>query len=66
MREIQEAFAASNGHTDYPPAAATIYARIEALSAHGYVVKKQKRRGKIPGKSGQRERVYSVKNGGEK
>ncbi len=56
VEEIRAALATEGGM----PAAATVLARIEALKACGVAVKKMKRREKIPGKSGPRERAYSV------
>lgn len=41
------------------PAAATVYAWLEILVERGEV-KRSRRRKKIPGKSGQRERVYAA------
>ena len=57
VQEIRDVLAA--GKTKRP-AAATVYARIEALASRGYAVRRQKRRKKVPGKSGHRERTYSV------
>ena len=42
------------------PTAATVYARMRALVESGVAVVARKRRRRIPGKSGTRERVYSV------
>lgn len=47
------------GGRDGRPTAATVYARLEVLVARGEVVRSRRRK-KIPGKSGQRERVYSA------
>ena len=60
VREIREALAVRRGGRVLRPAAATIYARIAVLTERGHPVRARKRRGKIAGKSGQRERVYSM------
>jgi transposase len=56
VHEIRDAFTVGKSR----PSAATVYAWIRALSERGYEVKSRKRRKKIPGKSGQREREYLV------
>lgn len=56
VRQIRDALAIKKRK----PVVATVLERIEALKARGVKVKSRKRRGKIPGKTGQRERVYWV------
>ena len=56
VQEIRDVLAVK----EVRPSAATVYARLRALEERGYEVRGQKRRKKIPGKSGQREREYSV------
>ncbi len=56
VREIRGVLANGTGK----PSAATVYLWIDALTERGYVVQSIKRRQKIAGKSGTRERVYSV------
>lgn len=55
VREILDVLAKKKKNA----AAATVYARLDVLVGRGEVVS-TKRRKKIAGKSGQRERVYSI------
>lgn len=56
VRQIRDALS-SEGLVLAP---ATVLARIAALADLGYEVVGRRRREKVPGKSGPRERVYSV------
>ena len=60
VREIRNALSVKRRKKTIRPAAATVYARLEVLVERGNVIS-SKRRKKIAGKSGQRERVYSVR-----
>ena len=60
VREIRDVLSKKIKGKMTRPAAATVYSRLRAMAERGICLKKQKRRKKIEGKSGQYEAVYSV------